>query len=166
MRERKGGGLIGSNYNSDLEETPRHPEAVGGAGPVQLLLAFLVIGALAWGVTSALGPSAAGGAASRAARGVKPGLLMFTADWCAPCQNFKAKVLRHSVVASRLDRSVHFEKVDLTKWTGEPAETARKYGVRAVPTLVLVDEDGREIDRYTGAHDPEWFLRWLDRHAP
>jgi len=159
--------LIGSNYDPDLQLAERRHDAGGGggAGIGQLALVFLVVGALAFGAARALGPASKGRAASAAGRGGKLTLMMFTADWCAPCQNFKAKVLHHSAVAARLDRSVRFEKVDLTQWSGDPAATASRYGVRAVPTLILTDEDGREIDRYEGPHDPEWFLRWLDRHA-
>ena len=95
----------------------------------------------------------------------KPVLLMFTADWCGPCQNFKSKVLANPAVAARVQASFTFGKVDLTRQDPGPVEVARGYGVRGIPQLILTDAKGRELARYDGAHDPQQFLRWLEKYA-
>jgi thiol:disulfide interchange protein len=95
----------------------------------------------------------------------KPVLLMFTADWCGPCQTFKATVLSNPAVAARVDRSCPLVKVDLTTRDRRAAEVARRYGVQGIPELILTDARGGEIARYNGPTDPQQFLRWLDRHA-
>jgi thiol:disulfide interchange protein DsbD len=94
----------------------------------------------------------------------KPVLLMFTADWCGPCQHFKHTVLADPAVAERVQASFTFGKVDLTRQDPGPSEVARSYGVSGIPQLILTDAKGKEIARYSGAHDPREFLRWLDRY--
>jgi thiol:disulfide interchange protein len=135
-----------------------------GAGQLGLLLLLVV--AAVYGASQYLGPdSASANGPGPRGRGGTPVLLMFTADWCVPCQQFKARVLHHPLVSERIDRSVRFQTVDLTVWRGQAARTATEYGVRAVPTLILTDPDGNEISRYDGAHDPDWFLKWLERNV-
>ena len=95
----------------------------------------------------------------------KPALLMFTADWCGPCQHFKAAVLANPAVAARVQESFTFGKVDLTRQDPGPSEVARSYGVRGIPQLIITDPKGKEIARYGGPHDPREFLRWLERYA-
>lgn len=95
----------------------------------------------------------------------KPVLLMFTADWCGPCQHFKAAVLADPAVAARVQSSFTFGKVDLTRQDAGPMEVARGYGVRGIPQLVLTDAKGKEIARYSGGHDPRQFLRWLEQYS-
>jgi thiol:disulfide interchange protein DsbD len=92
-------------------------------------------------------------------------MLMFTADWCGPCQSLKATVLSHPSVLDRLERKCRFRTVDLTDWNGPSAATAKHYGVDGVPTLLFVDERGREVSRYQGPRDPQYFVKWIDQHA-
>jgi thiol-disulfide isomerase/thioredoxin len=164
-----GGPQFDTEADGFLRPPRRDPDA-GSAGPKQLALVILFVIGVCYAAGNMSGPGSASGGGGGAGAGYggygKPVLLMFTADWCVPCQNFKKNVLHHSVVSARIDRSVTFRTVDLTAWRGEPARTATSYSVRAVPTLVLVHPvTGDEIARYSGPHDPEWFLKWLDRYA-
>jgi len=43
------------------------------------------------------------------------------------------------------------------------ADLALRYGVESYPTIVVVDGEGREVARSSGAMGPEQFLSWLDR---
>ncbi len=65
-------------------------------------------------------------------------ILYFSADWCGPCKEMKP-------VIDQIDPSI------ITKYNTDfdEAESA-KYGIRAVPTFVIVDEYGHEIDRMLG----------------
>lgn len=65
-------------------------------------------------------------------------LLVFSAAWCGPCQAMKP-----SLEELDQDRLVRYD-IDVE------ADEVQKYNIRAVPTLVLVDEDGVEIKRVSG----------------
>ena len=63
-------------------------------------------------------------------------VLKFSATWCGPCK----------VLASTLKDVVGITNIDIEK----DMETARKYNVRSVPTLVFL-RDGKEVHRLSGA---------------
>lgn len=69
-------------------------------------------------------------------------LLKFYADWCGPCKLMKPVVDK---IAEEHDLKLIEINVD------EQMNVANKYGVRAVPTLVLL-ENGEEIARTSGAN--------------
>ena len=66
-------------------------------------------------------------------------LLVFSASWCGPCQGFKPTLLE-------LDQE-RLIYVDID----EKPEIRADYEVRSVPTVILVDVDGKEIERLVGA---------------
>lgn len=66
-------------------------------------------------------------------------LLKFHATWCQPC-----KML--SKVMEDVDLGVPVENVDID----ENMELARKYGVRGVPMLALVEDDGTVVRTRSG----------------
>ena len=153
--------LGGQDYDTmDNNPGPQRIGAVigGRGGWLVVVIALAVAGV--WGARRGSGP----GAAYAAGPG-KPVMLMFTADWCGPCQAMKATVLSHPAVLNRLERQCRFHTVDLTVWTGPSAATAKHYRVEGIPTLMFVDGNGRELSRYHGPRDPQSFARWIDQHA-
>ncbi len=66
-------------------------------------------------------------------------LLKFHATWCQPC-----KML--SKVMEGVDLGVEVENVDID----ENMELAKKYSVRGVPMLALVEDDGTVIRTRSG----------------
>lgn len=93
----------------------------------------------------------------------KPALVFFTADWCGPCQVLKADVLWKPDVASAIDQRSVPIKVDLTS----PGETenrlAQRFGVRGIPTLILLGPDGDPIHRAVGSITAGQLTgQWLD----
>ena len=62
-------------------------------------------------------------------------VLKFSASWCGPCR----------VLAQTLAGVEGITNIDIEK----DQETARKYGIRSVPTLVFL-KDGVEVHRQSG----------------
>ena len=149
------------DFNASIEDPPRPSNAPAFW---RFVVVIALVSAAVFGMSRHTGRAARVAAADRAA-GVKPTLLMFTADWCGPCQAFKGSVLADDRVFNRLHETCNFEKVDLTKWEGKNAAVATEFGVRSIPTLILVNSKGQEFGRYDGPHDVNYFAAWIDRHT-
>lgn len=78
-------------------------------------------------------------------------LLKFQATWCGPC-----KML--SKVMEGEDLNVPVREIDIDA----ERDTAVKYGIRGVPTLILVDENGVEIKRQSGVMMINELRTWLE----
>lgn len=63
-------------------------------------------------------------------------VLKFSANWCKPCK----------ILASTLKDAVEIKSIDVE----QDIETARKYNIRNVPTLVFL-RNGVEVHRVSGS---------------
>lgn len=73
-----------------------------------------------------------------------PTVIDFSATWCPPCKMIAPAV--HELAEKSKD-TVNFEFIDID----QNREMAAKYGVEAVPTFVILDADGKEVNRIVGA---------------
>lgn len=80
-------------------------------------------------------------------------LLIFTADWCGPCNKLKADLDAHPEMLQ--DYTWGFIDID------RDGELAERYDVKSVPALILVDSDNKEIKRRVGYENLETVRRWL-----
>jgi len=79
-------------------------------------------------------------------------VLKFYATWCGPCKAM-------SQVLSTMDSLPEIEEVDIDS----NMETAAKFNIRSVPTLVMLSDDGTEIKRYNGkAADKTAIKEWME----
>lgn len=79
-------------------------------------------------------------------------LLKFYAPWCAPCQG-----LSMVIAAAEEKISIPIEEVNID----EDIDTAIKYGVRSVPTLVVVDDQGNTVKKNVGVLNEAQLLDFL-----
>ena len=75
--------------------------------------------------------------------------LLFSASWCGPCQTIKT-------VMEQVSKTIPVTKIDVDT----DAQTVSDYGVRSVPTVVLI-KDGREVKRFTGVQSLNTYLNPL-----
>lgn len=97
-------------------------------------------------------------AVSAAREGNKPLMIDFTADWCAACKRLARETFPESSVRSELERFVLLE-VDATN-DDDPKviEVQKRYRVVGLPTVILIDSDGKEVRRFTDFVPPGRFL--------
>jgi thioredoxin 1 len=84
----------------------------------------------------------------------KPALVDFWAVWCGPCRIVGPIV---EEIASEYDGRAVVGKLDVDT----NRETAVKFGIQAIPTLLLV-RDGQIADRIVGAVDKNSIKSKLD----
>ena len=77
-------------------------------------------------------------------------ILRFTADWCNPCKALQKNLSEVDI------NDITIEVIDIDK----NQETAIYYGIRSVPTLVMVKDDN-VIKRHTGVMTPSQLKEWI-----
>lgn len=84
-------------------------------------------------------------------------LADFWAPWCGPCKMI-APVLEE--IDSEMSDKVKIVKLDVD----ENQETAGKYGVMSIPTLLLF-KDGEVVDQVVGFQPKEALVELINKHA-
>ena len=79
-------------------------------------------------------------------------LLKFAASWCGPCQGLSM------TIKSLGDKiTLPIQEIDIDK----ESELSIHYGVRSVPTLIIVDDAGTVIKRSVGALTGDKLLEFV-----
>lgn len=82
--------------------------------------------------------------------------------WCGPCKKMSRHVFTDERVGSFYNE--HFINVKMDMERGEGLELAKRYHVRAYPTLLFLDDKGQVVHRAVGYHDTDEFIA-LGREA-
>lgn len=81
-------------------------------------------------------------------------VLKFEAAWCGPCKML-SKVMEDA--GDKIGVPVEVIDIDQNR------DLAVKYGIRGVPTLVVVDEAGNEVKRQSGMMMESALLEFLQQ---
>lgn len=81
------------------------------------------------------------------------GILYFSAPWCGPC-----KVMSPLVEQMAKQGKIKMKKINVDYDASMP----QKYNIKSVPTMVLTDLDGNEINRKTGQMSEQQILDWYN----
>lgn len=85
----------------------------------------------------------------------------FYTTWCAPCKVMDEEVYTDPTVEELIDRKMISYKVDAEKGNGP--DLSLIYNVQVFPTLLFLDDKGREIVRNDGALSTTGFLELAQR---
>jgi thioredoxin 1 len=91
---------------------------------------------------------------SKVLKADQPVLVDFWAPWCGPCRAVAPIVEQ---LAGEYEGKVQFAKLN----TDDNQRTAMKYGVMAIPTLILY-RGGNEVARLIGVQPKAEFKRTID----
>ena len=80
------------------------------------------------------------------------GIIYFSAPWCGPCKQLGP------IVDSLIAEGINIKKVNCDY----DATLTQQYSVKNIPTLVLTDMGGNEINRKTGAMTREQILEFYN----
>ena len=77
-------------------------------------------------------------------------VLKFSATWCGPC-----KMLSRNL--EDVTTNIPIENIDID----ENQDAAIEYGVRGVPTMIMLDENNAEVKRLVGMQSLKVLEDWL-----
>jgi thiol:disulfide interchange protein len=98
-------------------------------------------------------------ALERATAENKAVLVNFYAEWCVWCKRMESTTLRDANVAAMLSNSVVPVSLDVE---GDGEELSTEFGVEALPTVLVLDGEGRELGRIPGYLPPAGFLEAVE----
>jgi len=84
-------------------------------------------------------------------------LVLFSASWCGPCKSMISVVEQTS---NMMNGRLNTIKVDVDVSANDAAD----YGIRSVPTLILVKND-EIIAQQVGALPPQQFMQWVEQNT-
>lgn len=90
-----------------------------------------------------------------------PIIIDFYADWCIPCKELDAATFSNEKVITESKRFATF-KADMTKSVSPDVEAIKnKFNIKGVPTVLIIDSNGNEVQRITGFVPADEFLKTI-----
>jgi len=101
------------------------------------------------------------GAKKQASEEGKFQMIEFVAKWCLPCKHMDQNTFNNSNLISYMDDHFVSAKVDIDDFDGFALK--QKYNIRFLPSILVLDEDGKVIARYEEAMGPEALKKHLSK---
>ncbi len=76
-------------------------------------------------------------------------LLYFSAEWCGPCRTMVSPIMEELIA-----EGYNVKKIDVDS----SPEMSKHYGVRNIPTIILINDMGEEKARKVGAAPKKMYV--------
>lgn len=83
------------------------------------------------------------------------------ADWCVACKELDEKTFSDDMVREELNNFI-LVKLDFTEKNNRNEQIRKKLNVIGMPTVIFLDNNGKEINRFSGFLKKEKFLKFLN----
>lgn len=80
--------------------------------------------------------------------------LKFQASWCSPCKQLAP------IMEQVKQHGIKVEEIDVD----DQSYLAEKYNIRSVPTVILTDDKGSEINRLIGVKYTNEYIENFNKH--
>lgn len=82
------------------------------------------------------------------------------ATWCGPCRQLQKFTFKDAKVAAYYNKNFINFKIDIEK--GEGINLAKKWKIEVLPTLLILDENGRIVANHVGYVDGKGLLEFAN----
>lgn len=89
-------------------------------------------------------------------------IVKFTAQWCGPCKAFTPTFKAVGEMEDYND--IEFKEIDVDGAEGEDEKLIDTLGIRNIPTVVLLDENDKVIDKSIGALSKLDFIDFINKN--
>jgi len=90
-------------------------------------------------------------------------LIYFTADWCMPCQVLQESHFRDERIIDYINQGFVSIKADYSEI--DDAEWYETFEVRMLPTLLIMDKEGNEVDRIQNIRNTRQLYLFLHQYG-
>ena len=80
-------------------------------------------------------------------------LLKFSADYCTPCKQLSKTLAEVDL------QGISYQDISIEG----NLHLVKQWSIRSIPTLILLDEEGKEIKRHTGSLSATALMEFLEQ---
>jgi thiol:disulfide interchange protein DsbD len=90
-------------------------------------------------------------------------IIDFYADWCIPCKELDGLTFADKRVVETSGKFTAY-KVDMTQTLSDETEKLRnKFNIVGMPTILIINSEGKEVERLTGFINADEFLKVISK---